>query len=585
MPRKTGPKCIASTRKPPNSKRSVEEIGQCTRFAVENSRFCEKHQNLHLLSDEDFKNKTRYCRGCKKHQYFSGDYKLCAECLGRGSENRERKKVEKVTYVPCIICGFTGGNERAYPNYCNKHATDGKKNDIERRGMKWCKGIIRGCPSPELPIDFPYENCEACRYKENTQDQKRSESKLVEARRYVANVPKIQIKPELGETQQTLPKKIQIRLKSKTDEVKCEAPAKESEAPISHIREPIDDFDQIYMIDGVFHKICSSPKHHQPHPLEEFFTEKGSSYYIQRTNAGDDLTDIIDYMKKHFMITRQCRIIREWQKIQEHKRTCTDQDPLLSEKRIEVKEYMELDAEAIRVYRKMHPEKCVRTYRGAIKSSDRRVSECQRSAKKRDISYELTSDQTKQLITDKCFYCGSQPIDCKFNGIDRLDHNESYVFENCVTSCSICNYMKACHDPLVFINLCEHILTYLQKITGTLHPELFMNFNMGKSADFLYDEYRRSANKRKYEWSLSTDNVEYITNQPCYLCGKLTTNEHTNGIDRHDNTIGYIISNCRPCCGNCNYLKRDNEYDVFINKLMQIHTNREAILAKLDCKI
>ena len=55
------------------------------------------------------------------------------------------------------------------------------------------------------------------------------------------------------------------------------------------------NFNDIYMIDNVFHKTCSSPKHHCPHPLEEFFTKKGSLYYIQRKDKGDNLNDIIEY--------------------------------------------------------------------------------------------------------------------------------------------------------------------------------------------------------------------------------------------------------------------------------------------------
>jgi hypothetical protein len=278
------------------------------------------------------------------------------------------------------------------------------------------------------------------------------------------------------------------------------------------------------------------------------------------------------------MITRQRRHIRENQQIQDHKRTC-----ITHEKCDEVAEYIELNAEAVRLYRKNHPEKCVRAFRGSIvKSSGRKICECRRSAKKRDIQYELTDEQSKELICDKCFYCGYQPTACQFNGIDRLDHKQNYVFKNCVTACSMCNYMKACHSSIVFLDICEHILTYLGKIKGNLHPQLFLNFNVRKSFHQLYEGYKKSANKRELEWMLSTDELSSIIKQPCYLCGKLTTNEHTNGVDRYDNNLGYIISNTRPCCGTCNYLKRDANYDVFINKLTQIHSNRELTLPKLS---
>lgn len=590
MPKEIEPKCQAMTMKHTNSKRPIEEISQCTRFVLENSRFCKNHQNLHELTDEQFKNNTKICRQCRKHKYFSDmNYKVCDDDREHGVEKRDKQRAEKIIYPPCVICSFTGGNERKYPNYCNKHVTDGFKADIVQRGLKWCKGIIRGCLNPTLPKDYPYEKCEACRHKENEQDNKRSETKLEESIKQIEHIQQ--------NTNHENPKKIQIKIKSKIDKMNSNT-NKDQLVSISNNQEtfnelnyvsggcsskikPVHDFDHIYMIDNVFHKICSSPKHHCPHPLEEFFTEKGSEYYTQRKTTDDDLYDIIVYMVSHNMITRQCYEIRKCQRVQDQKRNCTDQGDILLEKKQEVKDYIELDSEEMRVYRKMNPEKCVRAYRGSIKSSNRKICECRRSGKKRDIPYELTIEETKQLINDKCFYCGCQPIDCQFNGIDRLDHNKSYVFENCVTSCSMCNYMKACHDPLVFIDICEHILTHLGKINGNLHPQLFMNFNAGKSVNFLYEEYKRSADKRKYEWSLSIDDVAHVIDQPCYLCGKLKTHDHINGIDRYDNTKGYIILNIRPCCGTCNYMKRDIEYNVFFNTLVKIHANRELILSKL----
>jgi hypothetical protein len=108
------------------------------------------------------------------------NYDSCDACRERGANNREKNHEKKISYPSCIICGFTGGNERLFLNYCNKHVIDGRKADIEHRNLKWCKGINRGCPNPELPKDYPYERCETCRHKETTQDQKRSETKLEE---------------------------------------------------------------------------------------------------------------------------------------------------------------------------------------------------------------------------------------------------------------------------------------------------------------------------------------------------------------------------------------------------------------------
>ncbi len=39
------------------------------------------------------------------------------------------------------------------------------------------------------------------------------------------------------------------------------------------------------------------------------------------------------------------------------------------------------------------------------------------------------------------------------------------------------------------------------------------------------------------------------------MCGVENTDSQYNGIDRVDNSKGYILSNCKPCCGHCNYIK------------------------------
>ena len=39
----------------------------------------------------------------------------------------------------------------------------------------------------------------------------------------------------------------------------------------------------------------------------------------------------------------------------------------------------------------------------------------------------------------------------------------------------------------------------------------------------------------------------------------------TNGIDRFDNTIGYELHNCVPCCGFCNFAKGKHTYQEFKN--------------------
>jgi hypothetical protein len=50
----------------------------------------------------------------------------------------------------------------------------------------------------------------------------------------------------------------------------------------------------------------------------------------------------------------------------------------------------------------------------------------------------------------------------------------------------------------------------------------------------------------------------------------MNTRYHQNGIDRKDNEMGYIMGNCFPCCGNCNYFKNKFDYNKILDKCYKI---------------
>jgi len=75
------------------------------------------------------------------------------------------------------------------------------------------------------------------------------------------------------------------------------------------------------------------------------------------------------------------------------------------------------------------------------------------SAKRRNLSFELSFEQLLNLVQQNCHYCGSPPLnntgskrkkngDFIYNGIDRKDNMKGYLMENCVTCCNICNRAK-----------------------------------------------------------------------------------------------------------------------------------------------
>lgn len=95
----------------------------------------------------------------------------------------------------------------------------------------------------------------------------------------------------------------------------------------------------------------------------------------------------------------------------------------------------------------------------------------------------------------------------------------------------------------------------------------------------IYASYRSGANRRGIAFELSKEEFKGLITQDCFYCGVSPTCVKSgkeiygefiyNGIDRVDNSKGYIIDNCVPCCKFCNIAKRDLSQKEFIRKILQ----------------
>lgn len=83
------------------------------------------------------------------------------------------------------------------------------------------------------------------------------------------------------------------------------------------------------------------------------------------------------------------------------------------------------------------------------------------TAKKRDLEFTLTVEETKDLFDADCFYCGDAPTpDVRGlvrNGIDRVDSSKGYTKENTVTCCGPCNVAKSDKSQVEFLNRISRI--------------------------------------------------------------------------------------------------------------------------------
>lgn len=84
-----------------------------------------------------------------------------------------------------------------------------------------------------------------------------------------------------------------------------------------------------------------------------------------------------------------------------------------------------------------------------------------------------------------------------------------------------------------------------------------------------YRGYKKGAKDRNYSFELTKEQFRDITSKPCRYCK--TTKKI--GVDRVDNTKGYIYENCAPCCKRCNRGKDTMTEAEFIQWAKDIAAN------------
>jgi hypothetical protein len=103
--------------------------------------------------------------------------------------------------------------------------------------------------------------------------------------------------------------------------------------------------------------------------------------------------------------------------------------------------------------------------------------------------------------------------------------------------------------------------------------------------------YKNKAKKRNLNFEISEDEFRKITKENCFYCGEEPSSIEKgenhygiyvyNGIDRVDNSKGYITGNIVPCCGNCNFAKRKMNVPEFYKWIRKVY-NYSVLLNKIS---
>lgn len=100
----------------------------------------------------------------------------------------------------------------------------------------------------------------------------------------------------------------------------------------------------------------------------------------------------------------------------------------------------------------------------------------------------------------------------------------------------------------------------------------------------IVNHYIHAAKKKGHEWSLPFETARELMESECHYCGVSSSLVHVslaqcrtktmyNGIDRIDNTVGYVPGNVVACCTFCNFQKSNHDYDEFVGWINRVSDN------------
>lgn len=102
----------------------------------------------------------------------------------------------------------------------------------------------------------------------------------------------------------------------------------------------------------------------------------------------------------------------------------------------------------------------------------------------------------------------------------------------------------------------------------------------GAHVNALFTGRKRSAKERKLAWEITKEHARSMFESNCFYCDgppqmaythkNLSGSYAWNGIDRVDNSLGYIPSNCVSCCWDCNRAKGTLSHEDFMEWIKRL---------------
>ncbi len=468
---------------------------------------------------------------CKNHQYMV-DYtpemlsalQLCKGCMKmyffegdikQCASCKERGKESRAKAKEnVVLCKSEGCKfKRSVENiYCGLHQLCLFVDECTAEGVRPCVKYLKGCRT-KLGADYANKSCQECLHKEREKDK---------ARRSAVS----------GEVVDGM-KQCSVCCKTKP------------------VGEYMGAVAATAVADNQMTKTCRACR-------DEF----------QRQNEKRDMEHRREWQRNDSKKPERQAVKREWVEANPDKVALKHLNYRDRQHNENQEEYLKHNAEIMAKWRENNPEKVQEMNQHRVLNIGYKFQEYQRKSEKYHQTFELSFEQFETIVKTPCFYCGV--IQEKgFNGIDRADQKNGYTLVNSVSCCKLCNFMKGAVDNITFLQRIEHILKRNTMITGgNYFPDAFQNHQT-----VFYSKYKKRAVQKGLAFELSVEDFDKLILENCYICGKKTDETHTNGVDRFDNQQGYTFHNSNACCGECNGMKKEIDYDILWAQFKKIYDN------------
>jgi hypothetical protein len=200
----------------------------------------------------------------------------------------------------------------------------------------------------------------------------------------------------------------------------------------------------------------------------------------------------------------------------------------------------------------------------------------------KEIHAELAKAKVKNLIGIRV---GRLVVQSR-NIEQQLKLNSKSAYWNCVCDCG--KEAVVCGGSLLRKNATQSCGCYAIECCKNRKT------NIGEFGEASFNEaygiYKSNAAAREYAFNLTIEQFREITGKNCFYCGLPPSNVVKsncgngdyiyNGIDRVDNTVGYIESNCVSCCFICNRSKCGMTAEEFLVWVSKVYMKNQVRLGR-----